>query len=262
MPIPRNLDLSDIDSVKPLASEFATSLKTLKARSAPADFPWYSYDTLANVWHLADTLTGANRSIYQDMRGMHIADIGGADGDMAFLCEKLGATVDIIDNAPTNMNGLRGAQIVKEALGSKVNIHHIDLDQMFTLPDKYDLVIFMGILYHLQNPYYVLSTLARNVKKMVLSNKIANHPPRSLALENDSSYDKIPLAYLLDSRECNNDPTNYWVFSDAGMRRILDRTGWNILDYRSTTPEARTDPVDLLADQRMFCLLESRVFGT
>ena len=261
-PISPTLDLSDIEAVKPIVADFKVSLAAVKANAAPADFPWYPYDTLANVWHLADTLTGSNRSIYQDMRGKRVADIGAADGDMAFFCEQLGATVDIIDNAPTNMNGLEGAERVKQVLNSKVGIHHLDLDEYFELPAKYDLVIFMGILYHLQNPYYVLSYLARNVKRMVFSNKIANHPPRSCALAGDPSYDQVPLAYLLDAMESNNDPTNYWVFSDAGMKRLFDRTGWYILDYRSTTPEARTDPVDPAADQRVFCYLESKVFDT
>lgn len=67
------------------------------------------------------------------------------------------------------------------------------------------------------------------------------------------------MAYLLDERESNNDSTNYWIFSDAGFRRILKRTGWEIRDYITVGNTANSDPATQEGDERAFCLAESRV---
>ena len=67
------------------------------------------------------------------------------------------------------------------------------------------------------------------------------------------------MAYLLNTAEANNDPTNYWIFSEAGLRRILDRTAWDVCDYQTTGCQSGSDPTRLDRDQRAFCLLRSKL---
>ena len=64
-------------------------------------------------------------------------------------------------------------------------------------------------------------------------------------------------AYLLDPTECNDDNTNYWIFSDAGLRRIVDRTGWQVRAYLHAEEVSRSNPVDATRDERAYCLLQS-----
>src|SRR3712207_7658839 len=45
---------------------------------------------------------------------------------------------------------------------------------------------------------------------------------------------KHSRAYLVDTFECNNDATNYWVFTHVGLERILLRCGWIVEDRKST----------------------------
>jgi hypothetical protein len=59
--------------------------------------------------------------------------------------------------------------------------------------------------------------------------------------------------------EANGDNTNYWVFSSAGLRRILQRTGWTVCDYLTVGCTAGSDPVSPAADERALCLLRSRI---
>jgi hypothetical protein len=66
----------------------------------------------------------------------------------------------------------------------------------------------------------------------------------------------LPVAYLLDEREINDDPTNFWIFSHMGLRRLIDRSGWDILDFMSTGCTRKSNPID--RDERAFCLLRSR----
>jgi hypothetical protein len=69
----------------------------------------------------------------------------------------------------------------------------------------------------------------------------------------------LPVAYLLDATESNGDATNYWIFSDAGLHRILHRTGWDVLAFETTGDRSRSNPADQHHDERAFCLLRSRV---
>ena len=70
---------------------------------------WYPYEILGNLLHLDHLLHGDNRDLSRLARDLPVADIGGADGDLAFVLERAGGwKVDLIDTAATNMNYLRG----------------------------------------------------------------------------------------------------------------------------------------------------------
>jgi hypothetical protein len=230
---------------------FAPNLGRVKKESAPSDFPWYPYGTMGNLRILDGMLSGENRKLSSLAPGLVVADIGAADGDMAFFLESLGMTVDIIDHGPTNFNGLRGARQLKETLGSRVQIHDIDLDAQFQLPrNDYDLVLLLGILYHLKNPYKALEALAGCTERCLLSTRIARFAgPESTAIRH------LPVAYLLGQYECNNDPTNYWIFSEAGLRQLFRRTGWTVVDFVSVGDTASSEPAAMDRDERAFCLL-------
>lgn len=244
------------------AANYATSLKLQRQQLAPAEF-WYPYGTMSNFNIISSLLTGPNRTLLRDINPKRAADIGAADGDVAFFLEQEGWDMTIIDNPPTNWNGLRGAKLFKEATGSKVRIVETDLDAQFTLTDEYDLVFFMGILYHLKNPFFALEGLGLRARHAIVSTRVMrwSKPLSSNETNNPRQLlEHLPVAYLLDSFECNNDPTNYWIFSDAGLRRILDRTGWNILDYLIAGEKENADPFSAANDARAFALLESRHF--
>ena len=80
------------------------------------------------------------------------------------------------------------------------------------------------------------------------------------SLVNSLLLQPLPVAYLLDPTECNNDNTNYWIFSEAGLRRILSRTGWDILDFITLGNDRDSDPASPKGDERAFCLVRSRVW--
>jgi hypothetical protein len=89
-----------------------------------------------------------------------------------------------------------------------------------------------------------------------MSTKIARLSP-----DHETVLRDLPLAYLLDDREANNDPTNYWIFSEAGLRRLIKRTGWEPRDFITVGNTVDSDPAGPDGDERAFCLLE-RVGGT
>lgn len=210
------------------------------------DFPWYPYDVVSNVWHLSPMM-GNLTGLFGP--GKVIADIGAADGDLAFFLESLGNTCDIYDNPPTNMNGLRGAAAIKRALRSSVTINTLDLDTQFAIPGRYDLVVFLGILYHLKNPFYVLEQLADVSEYMLIITRhlYAGGPDQS----------HLPLAYLVGEDELNDDATNYWVLTETGLKRLLGRAGWDIVAFRTVGDIVGSLPNDNAHDERGFAVLKS-----
>jgi hypothetical protein len=218
------------------------------------DIAWYPYDILANLVHLDGMLSGDNRDLDWLAQGLPVADIGAADGDLAFALEALaGWQIDILDTAATNMNGLRGAIALREHLGSRVAIHDIDLDRQFALPrEHYGLVFFLGILYHLQNPYYALRELAAHSDNCLMSTKVAR-----FAGSERTPIGELPVGYLVAPHETNNDPTNYWILSPTGVERLAERTGWIVVEKANVGNAEESDPSTPENDERMFLLLRS-----
>lgn len=215
-------------------------------------FSWYPYGILNNFIHLREMFNKRPMDSLVEVDSK-ILDIGAADGDLSFFLESLGYKLDIIDNGPTNFNNLKGARLLKEKLRSNVGIYEIDIDSQFKMPgEEYDLVFFLGILYHLKNPFYILESLSHISKHLILSTRVAQFTP------DGTSISKSSLAYLLGPDESNNDATNYWIFSDAGLRKLFDRSGWDILEIMTVGDTKESNPRDQDHDERAFAILRSR----
>jgi tRNA (mo5U34)-methyltransferase len=215
---------------------------------------WYPYNTLSSVTEFEPILKGSHRDLLSLIGDKPFADIGAADGDLAFFIESFGVkNVHIIDHAPSNCNRLEGARRLKQSLNSTVSIHDMDLDAAYSFPEKrFGLAALLGTLYHLKNPFLILETLARHADYCLISTRIAGYLPGGRKNVSSSS-----LAYLLDEHECNNDPTNFWVFTETGLKRLLSRSGWEILDF-GTCGSKKSTPGSMEKTQRAFCLVKSR----
>ncbi len=234
-----------------LASSMEQRLWEVKLAHRPKSF-WYPYPTLWNVGLLERLSAAAGLNLLQVCQGGYgkVADIGAADGDLAFFLENQGLSVDVIDNEATNFNRFLGVGILKEALNSCVTIRSIDLDSQIDLPSKaYDVIFLLGTLYHLKNPFFVLEKLSQMTRYCFASTRIARQTPDGHLL---SPY---PVAYLLGPRECNDDYTNYWIFTDEGLKRLFDRTGWSVLSQINIGDTINSTPADLDRDERAYVLL-------
>ncbi len=243
----------DVDQLIASIGAQVDRLRTARTQIV-GDLPWYPYDILANVMHLNEMLKDQNRDLERLAQGLPVADIGAADGDIAFALEDVaGWQVDIIDNSATNMNGLRGARALQKHFDSTVEIHDIDLDRQFSLPrERYGLVFLLGILYHLQNPYYTLRELASRSSYCLLSTRVAR-----FAGSAQTPIGHLPVGYLVAPDETNGDATNYWMFSPSGLERIVERAGWSVLERMNVGDVERSDPSSPEHDERMFMLLRS-----
>ena len=232
------------------------------------DFPWYPWPSLTNFLHLDRLLSGEHRDLGRMIGDGTAVDIGAADGDVAFFMESMGVPMHVVDYPPTNYNSCRALHAVREALDSKVEILETDLDSQFRLPQaRYEFAFFLGILYHLKNPFFVLEALAKASRYAVISTRIASHNLPSNRKHGDAGINAgrielntVPAAYLLAPDECSNDATNFWIFSDAGLKRLLHRCGWDVLDFMTVGAVGKSDPATPNGDERAFCLVKSRHF--
>jgi hypothetical protein len=239
----------NISELRSEARRYARKLEAVRKQNPPEEFTWYGYDILSNLVHLDNLLTGSNRDLFDRLGDSTIADVGAADGDLSFFLESVGLAADIIDYGPTNWNGLRAARHLQAALDSGVAIHEMDLDDYFEMPrPRYGLILMLGILYHLKNPFYVLERFARHSDWLIVSTRIARYALDGTPLR------ELPVAYLLAPDECNDDASNFWIFSEAGLRRILSRSGWEVLDFYTVGDTSRSNPAEPNRDERAFVL--------
>lgn len=238
--------------------DWKSELEGAKHLPPAEDKTWYGYDTLANFWAIEPLMGSLPSDRLELMAAGPIADIGGADGDLGYFFASRGLDVDLIDWPATNWNGLAGARALKSRLeADRVQIHEVDLDQQFELPrEKYQLTFFLGILYHLKNPFFVMEKLSEHSHYCFLSTRIARQ-----TADGRLELEKAPLAYLLDPDECNNDATNFWIFSEMGLLRMLDRCGWDVEAKVRVGDQTLSNPSDPDHDERVFLALKSRRFG-
>jgi SAM-dependent methyltransferase len=242
----------DILSLVEQSRRFGEQVRAVKRRVGDPGFEWYPHETLSGFANLERMLTGTNRGLFTGTG--RVLDLGSQDGELAFFLESLGYQVVAADHPAYNHNGMRGIRALKGALRSSIEIHEIDVDRPFTLPhDSYDLVVMLGVLYHLRNPFYVLEELSRRSSACLLSTRVARHFPDGSPMPAG-----VSLAYLLAENELNEDNSNYFIFNESGLRVMLARSHWEIADYASLGETRLSDPVRLDRDERAFCLLRSR----
>lgn len=149
-----------------------------------------------------------------DLSGKTVLDIGTWDGMFSFEAERRGAerivAVDRMQHP--------GFPVAKKALQSKVEFVQMDLMEM--TPERigtFDLVIFMGVIYHLPNPVEGLRRAAEVTKEMMI-------------LETDSAlnWTSIPAAEFRGSREgLTSAAPNWWIPNVACLRGMIDAVGFS-----------------------------------
>ena len=108
----------------------------------------------------------------EDLTGKRALDIGAWDGAYSFELERRGAEVVSLDVQDPDKNGFN---IAKRILGSKVE--HVqdsvyDLgwtsltarDEDVTGPPQFDLILYMGVFYHLKDPMYAFGRIKTVMK--------------------------------------------------------------------------------------------------
>jgi tRNA (mo5U34)-methyltransferase len=247
------VNFSERDLVRS-AKAFRSVVQRAKERVERCDFEWYPFDQMSTVIHqVAPLLNDGTMNVLESERALPLLDLGCGDGAISFFFESLGFRVMAVDCAATNHNHMRGVHALKAALNSSVALQSANLDDRFQIEGgQFGIALLFGVLYHLKNPFYALEKLSELAHYCFLTTRIAQKTPGGADIGRE------PLAYLVEPCELNEDLTNYWIFSEPGLRRLVARAGWTICQFRSTGFRAGSD-LSPDRDERACCLLRSRV---
>jgi tRNA (mo5U34)-methyltransferase len=154
------------------------------------------------------------------LHGLTVLDIGAWDGFFSFECERRGAArVVAADYYSWHGGGWgtkAGFNLAREALGSRVE--DIDIDVMELSPERlgtFDVVLFLGVLYHLRHPFLALERIAPLVGRRLIVETVIDMV----------GFGRPAMAFY-PGRELNNDPTNWWAPNAAAMRGMLENVGF------------------------------------
>jgi tRNA (mo5U34)-methyltransferase len=169
----------------------------------------------------------------QDMTGMRVLDIGAYEGFFTFECEKRGAkevvAIDIIPLGPDS-----GFKVAHKILGSRAKFRYANIYDLNPRDFGYfDLVLCMGVLYHLRHPLLGLEH-ARSVcrGKFIVETQICDKyfiNEQGLPVELASfspTLEQMPMAQFYPGDELNQDASNWWAPNLAALNGMLKISGF------------------------------------
>jgi tRNA (mo5U34)-methyltransferase len=122
--------------------------------------------------------------------------------------------------------------------GCDIDFRKLDVYEVAALGERFDIVLFMGVLYHLRHPLLALDLLYEHVVKETLIFQSLMRGASAVApLEQNYPFtdvdvfrqDGFPLMYFVEHRYAN-DPTNWWIPNRACVEAMLRSAGFDILE--------------------------------
>jgi tRNA (mo5U34)-methyltransferase len=175
-------------------------------------------------WELASSLP-------EDMTGWRALDVGCNAGFYSFALARRGADVLAID---TDRHYLRQARWAAEQFGlaDGVEFEHLEVYDLARHAERFDLVLFLGVLYHLRHPLFALDLLAEKAERLLVLQTLTMpgedelKPPRDLPFDaRETLLDPgWPKMAFLEHRFAD-DPTNWWAPSHACVEAMLRSAG-------------------------------------
>lgn len=161
-----------------------------------------------------------------------VLDIGAWDGFFSFECERRGAArvvaADHFSWHGTGWGTKAGFTLAREALGSRVE--DIDIDVMDLAPERvgtFDVVLFLGVLYHLRHPFLALERVASVTRDYLIVETVV-----------DLVGFRRPAMAFYPGRELNNDPTNWWGPNIPAVVGMLESLGFRKVTIPTSPPGA------------------------
>src|ERR1044072_5972825 len=96
-------------------------------------------------------------SISDDLTGKSVLDVGCNAGFYSMQMKRRGA--DRVVGLDTDENYLAQARCAAKVSGAEIEFRKLSVYRVGELHEKFDLVLFMGVLYHLRHPLLALELL-------------------------------------------------------------------------------------------------------
>lgn len=179
-------------------------------------------------------------SIASDLTGKSVLDVGCNAGFYSLEMKRRGAARVVgIDNDDGYLEQARFAAAVAAL---KIEFVNLSVYDIAALRERFDLVLFMGVLYHLRHPLLALDLIREHVAGELLvfqsmqrgSDRVdgveQNHHFWEIEVFNQPGFPKLHFI----EHSYASDPTNWWVPNRACVEAMLRSAGFEIIEH----PEA------------------------
>jgi len=166
----------------------------------------------------------AEMGIPDDLSGKTVLDIGAWDGFFSFEAERRGASrvlaTDSFCWSGEGWGTKAGFELARRALGSKVEDREIDvLDLSPETVGVFDVVLFLGVLYHMRHPLLALERVAAVTRELLVLDTHVDLLSRGR-----------PVMAFYPGGELAGDPTNWWGPNPAAVQSMLRSAGFTKVD--------------------------------
>jgi tRNA (mo5U34)-methyltransferase len=172
-----------------------------------------------------------------DLTGWTVLDVGCNAGFYSIEMKRRGAARVVgIDSDDFY---LAQARFAAEASGLEIELRNLSVYDVARLGERFDLVIFMGVLYHLRHPLLALDLLREHVVgDLLLFQSMQRGSTRVEPVAQDHPFEEAahflrpgyPALYFVEDRY-SGDPTNWWIPNAACAEAMLRSAGFRILAH-------------------------------
>jgi len=176
-------------------------------------------------------------AIPADLTGRSVLDIGCNAGFYSIEMKRRGAARVVgIDSDERYLNQARFAAEVSDVA---VEFRRLSVYDVGALRERFDIVLFMGVLYHLRHPLLALDLLHEHVTRDLLvfqsmlrgsteSRPIApDYPFSEVAIFDDPAWPRLHFV----EHKYSQDQTNWWIPNRAAAEAMLRSAGYAILTH-------------------------------
>jgi tRNA (mo5U34)-methyltransferase len=218
------LDVSDNLPIAKLRAYYGAMPRTYAMTSPPASQEgidwWHQIELPGNyVTPGLDESAAKLETLHlPDFTGKTVLDVGAFDGYFSFAAERLGASrVVALDSfAWRRPGGKDGFEYARKALSSKVE--DVEMEVLDISPEtvgEFDVVLFLGVLYHMRHPLLALERVASVTNERLVVETLA-----------DLSFLRFPAAAFYPW-DMLGDQTNWWGPNRAAVMGMLRSLGFD-----------------------------------
>jgi tRNA (mo5U34)-methyltransferase len=176
-------------------------------------------------------------AIPRDLTGKTVLDIGCNAGFYSIEMKRRGAARVV--GIDVDEDYLAQARFAAEVSGAAIEFRKLTIYQIADLREQFDVVLFMGVLYHLRHPLLALDLLHDHVvKDMLVFQSMLRGSTEIQPLERDYPFWETgifnrpgyPVMHFVEHRY-SHDPTNWWIPNRACVEAMLRSAGFDIVNH-------------------------------
>ena len=176
-------------------------------------------------------------AIPRDLTGKSVLDIGCNAGFYSMEMKRRGAARVL--GIDFDEDYLRQARFAAEVNGLDIEFRSLSVYDVGALGERFDVVLFLGVLYHLRHPLLALDLIRQHAMRELLVFQSMQRGSADVGefAEDYDFWDKdafdsseFPKLHFIEHRYAG-DPTNWWVPNRACTEAMLRSAGFEILDH-------------------------------